>query len=159
RSVRAATWAGPSARRLASTEIPKIDPSTIPASRFDNDPADPQFYGVVKESGFDPLVGDYPKLKWDGAQQRNVYNGYWDPVEKRNFGDVLHHEDELLGPMAPDVHTYPTGKALVQLASFFAIMFGVWQAADFVTTHHRPNPAASREYSYPDYAGNKELAD
>ncbi|KAI9164421.1 hypothetical protein H9P43_008272 [Blastocladiella emersonii ATCC 22665] len=154
---RTAAAASAVARRAASTAIPKIDTATIPKSRFDNDPSDPQYYGVMKESGFDPLVGDYPLLKWEGAQQRSAYDPYWDPIDRRQFGETLHHEDELLSAMAPDVHTYPTGKAALQLASFFVAAFGLFQLANWYTPKYHPNLAASRDYSFPDFEGNREL--
>jgi hypothetical protein len=58
--------------------------------------------------------------------------------------------------MTPDVHKYPAGEALKQLGLYFVVMGLLWAGAEAVQKG-RPNPAASREYSFPDFAGNEAL--
>ncbi|KAI8081456.1 uncharacterized protein BX664DRAFT_340435 [Halteromyces radiatus] len=90
----------------------------------------------------DPQIGDYPNLPRNSTQARGPF-GWWDPQDKRNFGETLHEEDELLGVWAPDLHTYSPYKALAQLA----LATGVLTAfAGLVYSTYPERPAVQRTY-------------
>ncbi|KAJ3373425.1 hypothetical protein GGF31_000858 [Allomyces arbusculus] len=156
RAAAASALLRPAGTRLASYKVQPIDQSTIPKERF-YDEKDPQYYGSYQQ-GPDPTFGDYPLLKWEGAQQRSPYGVYDDPVERRNLGDVLHRDYDMLSAFAPDVIEGPAWKAVLTIACFFTAGFTLFQAAK-VVQKSRPNPAASGNYSLPGFEGNKEFAD
>ncbi|KAI9318202.1 hypothetical protein BX666DRAFT_2018875 [Dichotomocladium elegans] len=92
----------------------------------------------------DPQIGDYPNLPRWSTQARGPY-GWWDPQDKRNFGETLHEEDEILGVWGPDLHSYSTWKALGQLGLFVASMAGL----SFVVYNTYPDrPAVKRTYPF-----------
>ncbi|KNE70773.1 hypothetical protein AMAG_14897 [Allomyces macrogynus ATCC 38327] len=161
RAAAASALLRPAGARLASYKVQPIDQSTIPKERF-YDEKDPQYYGSYKQ-GPDPTFGDYPLLKWEGAQQRSPYGVYDDPVERRDLGDVLcvwacscTATTTCCRRLRPDVIEGPAWKAVLTIACFFTAGFTLFQAAK-VVQKSRPNPAASGNYSLPGFEGNKEF--
>ncbi|KAL1926412.1 hypothetical protein VTP01DRAFT_5741 [Rhizomucor pusillus] len=92
----------------------------------------------------DPQIGDYPNLPRWSAQERGPY-GWWDPQDKRNFGETVHEEDELMGVWAPDLHTYSPYKALAQLGLFAGVITAF---SYFVYNTYPERPAEKRTYPY-----------
>ncbi|KAI8138993.1 hypothetical protein BJV82DRAFT_628635 [Fennellomyces sp. T-0311] len=92
----------------------------------------------------DPQIGDYPNLPRWSTQARGPF-GWWDPQDKRNFGEPVHEEDELFGVWAPDLHTYSPYKALAQLGLFATALTGF---SYYVYTHTAERPAVKRTYPY-----------
>ncbi|KAI9492064.1 hypothetical protein BDB00DRAFT_830040 [Zychaea mexicana] len=92
----------------------------------------------------DPQIGDYPNLPRWSAQTRGPF-GWWDPQDKRNFGEPVHEEDELMGVWAPDLHTYSPYKALAQLGLAGGLIAGF---AYFIYNTYPEPPAAKRTYPY-----------
>ncbi|BFZ53373.1 hypothetical protein PYCC9005_000396 [Savitreella phatthalungensis] len=62
-------------------------------------------------------IGDYPTdIPKVNRQLRNPYRSYDNQQERRNFGETLQEEDEVLAVFTPDVHTHVTpGKAALHL--------------------------------------------
>ncbi|SNX85777.1 uncharacterized protein MEPE_04486 [Melanopsichium pennsylvanicum] len=69
----------------------------------------------------DPQLGDYPNLPFISQQSRKYSPKWWDPQEKRNFGETPHEQDDVLSVWAPDVHAVPASSALRQ----FLVAIGV----------------------------------
>ncbi|KAJ9474159.1 hypothetical protein PHBOTO_004215 [Pseudozyma hubeiensis] len=74
----------------------------------------------------DPQLGDYPDLPFVSQQQRKYSPKWWDPQEKRNFGETPHEQDDVLSVWAPDVHAVPASSALRQflVAIGVVVLFG-----------------------------------
>ncbi|KIS67905.1 uncharacterized protein UMAG_03956 [Mycosarcoma maydis] len=74
----------------------------------------------------DPQLGDYPDLPFVSQQQRKYSPKWWDPQEKRNFGETPHEQDDVLSVWAPDVHAIPATSALRQflVAIGVVVLFG-----------------------------------
>ncbi|PWO00424.1 hypothetical protein FA09DRAFT_285076, partial [Tilletiopsis washingtonensis] len=91
----------------------------------------------------DPQLGDYPDLPYQSLQRRRYDPSWWDPQEKRNFGETLHEQDDVLGVWAPDVHDVPPASAVRQfgLAALIAAAF-----AGVVYMSVPDRPAALRSY-------------
>lgn len=92
----------------------------------------------------DPQIGDYPNLPRISAQTRGPF-GWDDPQDKRNFGEPIHEEDEIMGVWAPDLHTYSPYKAASQFALFAAVFAGV---AATVYKFYPDKVAVPRTYPY-----------
>ncbi|ORZ09175.1 hypothetical protein BCR42DRAFT_423888 [Absidia repens] len=90
----------------------------------------------------DPQIGDYPNLPRYSSQSRGPF-GWDDPQDKRNFGEAVHEEDEIMGVWAPDLHTYSPFKAIAQL-TLFAGLFTAF--AGLVYTSYPERPAVKRTY-------------
>ncbi|KAI9142469.1 hypothetical protein BKA69DRAFT_1068559 [Paraphysoderma sedebokerense] len=133
-------------RRHASTTA-TASAVTPPPKEMIDDGKTPQYFGSFKESGIDPQIGDYPNLKWVNAQDKDPYGNYWDVDDRRNKGEPLHYQDEVISVWGPDVHDYPAGKATKELLTFFAVLGGVAFAAIKYDAQSN-NPAAPRVYPY-----------
>ncbi|RCH85944.1 hypothetical protein CU098_009835, partial [Rhizopus stolonifer] len=113
-SFRAATQRALNVRAFVSTaRQPIVMTSVRPQSTLNT--------GEVVQ---DPQIGDYPNLPRNSLQARGPY-GWWDPQDKRNFGEPLHEEDEIMSVWAPDLHNYSPHKAAAQLALFAGVFASV----------------------------------
>ncbi|KAL5485824.1 hypothetical protein ACEPAI_6866 [Sanghuangporus weigelae] len=111
-------------RRLAASRRAQL-PAVVPSMhrqlqrRMYSDPAR------------DPQLGDYPDIP-------PVYRGYlpplgwWDNLTRRNFGDLLHPEDELYSMWGPDPPKVPARQAFfhfsLAVAAFGGIMLFAYEA-------------------------------
>lgn len=64
-----------------------------------------------------------PRVK---RQHRDPYGGWWDQQERRNFGEPVHEENEILGVFSPEEYTHVTPrKGLFQIGCFVAAVLGL----------------------------------
>jgi NADH dehydrogenase (ubiquinone) 1 beta subcomplex subunit 8 len=75
----------------------------------------------------DPSVlqnGNYPDPSLTSAlpvkrQHRDPYGEWWDPIEKRNYGEPVHEDNDILGVFSPDEYThFKPGWGAVLFGSF-----------------------------------------
>ncbi|PWN30923.1 hypothetical protein BDZ90DRAFT_229914 [Jaminaea rosea] len=71
----------------------------------------------------DPQLGDYPDVPMKSFQLRKHDKSWFDPQEKRNFGETPSEQDDILSVWGPDLHTNtPPQKAvrhfLIAVAAF-----------------------------------------
>ncbi|KAJ5707993.1 hypothetical protein N7488_007794 [Penicillium malachiteum] len=75
---------------------------------------------------------------------RDPYGGWWDQQEKRNFGEPVHEENEILGVFSPEQYTHVTaGKGFLHL--------GIWVAAflsvcGVVSLYYPDKPSVPKVY-------------
>ncbi|KAL4801901.1 hypothetical protein BDV18DRAFT_147768 [Aspergillus unguis] len=74
----------------------------------------------------DPLQnGGYqnpPRMK---RAFRDPYADWWDKQERRNFGEPVHEENEILGVFSPEQYTHVSArKGFVHLGAFVATFLG-----------------------------------
>lgn len=77
-------------------------------------------------------------------QFRDPHADWWDKQERRNFGEPVHEDNDILGMFSPEeyTHTKP-GKGLFQIGCFVATVFGLC----FVVGQVYPDrPSAPKEY-------------
>ncbi|EPQ31407.1 uncharacterized protein PFL1_00742 [Pseudozyma flocculosa PF-1] len=81
---------------------------------------------IQPQSEKDPQLGDYPDLPYISLQTRKYSPKWWDPQEKRNFGETPHEQDDALSVWAPDIHATPASSALRQflVAVGVVVLFG-----------------------------------
>ncbi|WVQ99455.1 hypothetical protein IAU59_006590 [Kwoniella sp. CBS 9459] len=92
----------------------------------------------------DPQLNGYPQLPYVSIQQREPF-GWWDRQERKNFGEVMHEEEDAIGMWGPDVHKTSPWSALLQLSIAFSLI-GV---ASYALISTRPErPVAQRSYPY-----------
>ncbi|PWY97225.1 hypothetical protein BCV70DRAFT_70189 [Testicularia cyperi] len=92
---------------------------------------------MAQQSEKDPQLGDYPDLPFVSNQTRKYSPKWWDPQEKRNFGETPHEQDDVLSVWAPDVHAVPAASALRQflVAIGVVVLFG---STVYYATPERP---------------------
>ncbi|KAK6910033.1 NADH dehydrogenase (ubiquinone) 1 beta subcomplex 8 [Kwoniella mangroviensis CBS 10435] len=92
----------------------------------------------------DPQLNGYPQLPYVSIQAREPF-GWWDRQERKNFGEVMHEEEDAIGMWGPDVHKTSPQSALFQLSVAFSLI----GLASYVLIKNRPErPVAQRTYPY-----------
>ena len=97
-----------------------------------------------KQPPKDPQLGDYPQIPPISVQRRPA-KGWWNQQERRNFGEVVPEQYEVLSMWAPDVFTISRESALKQFGIAVAIFIGFTLA---VKASVPERPAAPRSYPY-----------
>ncbi|UKZ53970.1 hypothetical protein TrVGV298_007774 [Trichoderma virens] len=64
-----------------------------------------------------------PRIK---RQFRDPYATWWDPQERRNFGEPVHEDNDMMGIFSPWEYTWTTtGPGLIMVGTFIAVFLGV----------------------------------
>jgi len=92
----------------------------------------------------DPQLNGYPQLPWQSRQNLPPL-GWQDNLTRRNFGDTLHEQEEVLSMWGPDPASIPIEDArrqfLMAVAGFIAFGF-------LVKAIIPEPPAIRREYPF-----------
>ncbi|KAJ5389273.1 uncharacterized protein N7496_000341 [Penicillium cataractarum] len=93
----------------------------------------------------DPLQnGGYqnpPRVK---RQFRDPYGGWWDKQEKRNFGEPVHEENEILGVFSPEQYNHvSSGKGFLHLGVFVAAFLSL---CGVVSLYYPDKPSVPKAY-------------
>jgi NADH dehydrogenase (ubiquinone) 1 beta subcomplex subunit 8 len=82
-----------------------------------------------------------PPLK---RQLRDPHGPWWDMQDRRNYGEPVHQDNDILGVFSLEEYTHSTaGKAALQLGAFVATVFALCA----VTLQFYPDrPSAPREF-------------
>ncbi|KAG6821296.1 hypothetical protein H0H93_000157 [Arthromyces matolae] len=93
----------------------------------------------------DPQLDGYPQLPFV-SRQHLPPTGWQDPIMRRNFGDTLHEEEEVLSMWGPDIPPTPPSTA----ASHFLIAVTAFVSFGFLVRYGllQDPPAVRREYPY-----------
>lgn len=82
-----------------------------------------------------------PRIK---RQFRDPYANWWDPQERRNFGEPIHEDNDVLGIFSPYEYTWTKpGPGLVMIGSFIAVFLGV---SGLVYLKYPDQPTYPREF-------------
>ncbi|KAI0749822.1 hypothetical protein C8Q80DRAFT_1101214 [Daedaleopsis nitida] len=92
----------------------------------------------------DPQLADYPRLPFVSKQTRSP-RGWEDMQFRRNFGEPMHEQEEVLSMWGPDVPVVPpqTAARWFSIAVLGFVSFGV--LCSYV---HPAMPAIRREYPF-----------
>jgi len=89
-------------------------------------------------------VGDYPHLSNTSRQTLPAY-GWWDQQNRRNYGDPLHEQEDIVGMWGPDAPHVPPPTAL----KHFGVAVLCWLAFAFSVSFFVPKrDAVPRSYPY-----------
>ncbi|PVH85857.1 hypothetical protein DL98DRAFT_483000 [Cadophora sp. DSE1049] len=77
----------------------------------------------VEDPGMNGGYINPPPVK---RQFRDPHADWWDKQERRNYGEPVHEDNDILGMFSPEeyTHTKP-GKGLFQIGCFIAAVFGL----------------------------------
>ncbi|KAG9248819.1 hypothetical protein BJ878DRAFT_486213 [Calycina marina] len=82
-----------------------------------------------------------PRVK---RQFRDPYGDWWDKQERRNYGEPVHEDNDILGMFTPEEYTHSTpGKAALQVGAFILVVCGLLTA---VKLTYPDRPSAPKEY-------------
>ncbi|CAG8982608.1 hypothetical protein HYALB_00008100 [Hymenoscyphus albidus] len=105
--------------------------------------ADAEFPAMTEAE--DPeMNGGYVNPPAVKRQFRDPYGDWWDKQERRNYGEPVHEDNDILGMFSPHeyTHTKP-GKGLFQIGCFVAAVFGL---CGVVSMTYPDKPSAPREF-------------
>lgn len=75
---------------------------------------------------------------------RDPHGGWWDAQEKRNFGEPVHEDNEILGVFSPEEYTHVTaGKGFFHLGCFVAAFLGL---VGVVSLNYPDKPSVPKAY-------------
>jgi len=90
------------------------------------------------------MNGGYQNPPFIKRQFRDPYGDWWDKQERRNYGEPLHEDDDIMGMFSPHEYTHAKpGKAFFQLGCFIATVFGL---CGIVSLTYEDRPSAPKEY-------------
>nr|POE69077.1 hypothetical protein CFP56_72784 [Quercus suber] len=157
-SVRLALRLGPRAQSMrpapVSRTLPIAQRSYASASTVMPRPASGEKPASEAEQANEDLEdvnmnGNYPDPSLTSAlpikrQHRDPYGDWWDKQERRNYGEPLHEDNDILGIFSPEDYTHFTpGKGLLLWAGFLGAV-GFLSAAVYQYLPDRPS--APRTY-------------
>lgn len=88
--------------------------------------------------------GGYVNPPRENRQFRDPYGNWWDKQERRNFGEPVHEDNDILGMLSPEEHTHITpGKAAFQLGCFVAAILAL---AGVMRIYYPDKPSATRTF-------------
>ncbi|TKA33114.1 hypothetical protein B0A50_00667 [Salinomyces thailandicus] len=95
------------------------------------------------------LNGNYPDPNLTSAlpvkrQFRDPYAQWWDPQERRNYGEPVHEDNDVLGIFSPEAYThFSTGWGAVLMGTFIAAVGTLCLA---VNQYYPDRPSMPRTY-------------
>jgi NADH dehydrogenase (ubiquinone) 1 beta subcomplex subunit 8 len=77
-------------------------------------------------------------------QFRDPHTDWWDKQERRNYGEPVHEDNDILGMFSPEEYTWTSpGKGALQLGAFIVAVFGL---CGVVSLYYPDKPSAPREF-------------
>ncbi|KAL4784497.1 hypothetical protein BJX76DRAFT_327114 [Aspergillus varians] len=128
------------AQRILSRRLPQVAlRSTVPRASFS------QVRALKAAESDDPLQnGGYQNPPREKRAFRDPYAGWWDKQERRNFGEPVHEENEVLGVFSPEQYTHVTArKGFLHLGAFVATFLGF---CGVVSLFYPDKPSTPRTY-------------
>jgi len=102
------------------------------------------------ETDIDPEISDpdmnggYPRLPPIKRQHRDPYGDWWDKQDRRNFGEPVHEDNDILGIFATEDYTWTTpGWGAVLFGTFVATFLSV---VGVVYMYYPDRPAVPKRY-------------
>ncbi|WFD34799.1 hypothetical protein MCUN1_001643 [Malassezia cuniculi] len=93
---------------------------------------------VTPGSAVDPQLGDYPALPREVQQWRKYSPNWWDTQDRRNYGETLQEQDDVLNMWSPDKYKMPRHIALFQFLTAIGVIAG-FSTLVYVGRPERPN--------------------
>ena len=77
-------------------------------------------------------------------QFRDPYGDWWDKQERRNYGEPVHEDNDIMGMFSPDEYMhFKPGKAFFLLGCFVTTVFGL---CGVVSIYYPDKPSAQRTF-------------
>lgn len=77
-------------------------------------------------------------------QFRDPHGGWWDAQEKRNFGEPVHEDNEILGVFSPEQYNHVSaGKGFAHLGIFVATFLSL---VGVVSLYYPDKPSVPKTY-------------
>ncbi|KAK3723274.1 hypothetical protein LTR37_001997 [Vermiconidia calcicola] len=95
------------------------------------------------------MNGNYPDPNLTSAlpikrQFRDAYGDWWDPIERRNYGETVHEDNDILGIFSPEEYTHFSPAWGGVLVGCFVATVGALMAV--VYRYYPDKPSAPRTF-------------
>jgi NADH dehydrogenase (ubiquinone) 1 beta subcomplex subunit 8 len=88
--------------------------------------------------------GNYPNPPAIKRQFRDPNAQWWDKQERRNFGEPIHEDNDILGVFSPEQYTHVTSKkALLSIGTFVVTFLGF---CGLVSMYYPDKPSTPRTF-------------
>ena len=88
--------------------------------------------------------GKYPNPPREKRQFRDPTGDWWDKQERRNFGEPVHEDNDMLGVFSPERHTHVSpGKGLFHIGCFVAVFLSF---CGVVSLYYPDKPSIPRTF-------------
>ncbi|CZT22260.1 uncharacterized protein RCC_08129 [Ramularia collo-cygni] len=98
--------------QLARARIAQFQPARFASSTQQQQPTEEASEELITQPGEDiNMNGNYPDPSLTSAlplkrQFRDPYADWWDPQERRNYGEPIHEDNDILGIFTPEEYTH-----------------------------------------------------
>jgi NADH dehydrogenase (ubiquinone) 1 beta subcomplex subunit 8 len=90
--------------------------------------------------------GGYINPPFIKRQFRDPYADWWDKQERRNYGEPVHEDNDMLGIFSTYDYTWTTpGKGLVMMGTFITVFLSVCYLSSLT---YPDKPSAPREFEH-----------
>ncbi|KAL8974920.1 MAG: hypothetical protein Q9197_000860 [Variospora fuerteventurae] len=90
------------------------------------------------------MNGGYPNPPAQKRQFLDPYADWWDKQERRNFGEPVHEDHDILGVFSPHEYThFSPQKGLVLMGAFVGVVLGL---CGLVRLYYPDRPAVERTF-------------
>ncbi|KAK0610987.1 hypothetical protein B0T14DRAFT_540224 [Immersiella caudata] len=137
---------GASSRLVAASRLPVLQrrtfmPDAIVGRKTLEEYYPDSEYPTLTDKEDPEMNGGYvnpPRIK---RQFRDPHADWWDKQERRNYGEPVHEDHDILGMFSPYEYTWTTtGKGLAQIGAFITVFFGVLYAVKISYPDKRSYP-------------------
>lgn len=88
--------------------------------------------------------GGYINPPREKRQFRDPYGDWWDKQERRNYGEPVHEDNDILGMFSPEEYTHFTpGKGILLIGCWVASVLGL---CGVVSLYYPDKPSAPRTF-------------
>ena len=99
---------------------------------------------ILKQKLTPPQNGGYQNPPAEKRQFRDPYGDWWDKQERRNFGEPVHEDNDVLGIFALEEYTHMTpARGFLLWGGFISAVLGL---SFLVHTYYPDRPSAPKEY-------------
>lgn len=91
-----------------------------------------------------PQNGGYPNPPAIKRQLRDPYGDWWDKQERRNYGEIVHEDNDLLGVFTPHDYTHFSSSKAFGLFGFF--LLGVAGICGVTYIYYPDKPSVPKTY-------------
>ncbi|PHH66735.1 hypothetical protein CDD81_5867 [Ophiocordyceps australis] len=123
-ALRSSLTAPASQRLLSTTQRRSFFPNDHSTRRvLDEKYPEPPHLTEAEDPG---MNGGYINPPYIKRQFRDPYADWWDPQERRNFGEPVHEDNDRLAIFSPYEYTWTTpGPGFVMLMAFVSVFLGL----------------------------------
>ena len=88
--------------------------------------------------------GGYINPPREKRQFRDPYGDWWDKQERRNYGEPVHEDNDILGMFSPEEYThFKPGKGIFLIGCWVACVLGL---CGVVSVYYPDKPSAPRRF-------------